>query len=325
MDTLQAYRAFLRVAETASFSRTAEELRLQQSHVSRLVAGLEAQLGVQLLRRTTRSVTVTEEGERFRLRLAAILGALDECETEIRHRKAEPVGLIRVACPTTLGRVVIAPIVHAFLERYPKTRVELLMNNNLVNLAGDGVDIAVRVGRISDSDHPSRMLGHVEQRLVASRAYLDRVGPIVEPLDLADKNCLCFASSGGVQVWRFARDGVIRSVGVQGDFIANDAETLMARCIAGFGLTLLPGWLLASDPAAKRLVRAMPDWAGPAMPLHVLCAHRNHRPLKIQAFQTFLETHLKKHLVAAAPVHGATAGLPAASVQLTSNQATSGP
>lgn len=301
MDMLQAYRAFLRVAETASFSRTAEDLSLQQSHVSRLVSGLEGQLGVQLLRRTTRSVTVTEEGERFRLRLATIMSALDECETEIRHRRAEPVGLIRVACPTTLGRVVIGPIVQDFLDLYPKTRVEMLMSNKLVNLAGDGIDIAVRVGRIPESEHPSRMIGYVDQRLVGSPAYLDRVGGVGDPIDLADKNCLCFSSNGGVQTWTFARGSTRRSVNVQGDFIANDAETLMHRCIAGFGVAVLPGWLLASDAAAGHLVRVMPDWVCPAMPLHLVCAHRNHRPQRIQAFLKFFEIRLKTHLVRTMP------------------------
>ncbi|MCZ0734683.1 LysR family transcriptional regulator [Phreatobacter sp. AB_2022a] len=296
MDTLQAYRAFLRVAETASFSRTAEDMSLQQSQVSRMVAGLEAQLGVQLLRRTTRSVTVTEEGERFRGQLATILSALEECQDEIRNRRVEPVGLIRVACPTTLGRVVVAPIIDDFLARFPQTRIEMIMSNKLANLAADGIDVAIRVGRIPESEHPSRMIGYVDQRLVASSGYVGRHGMVADPAELVDRNCLCFASGGGAQTWTFQRGEARRSVRVKGDFIANDAETLMHRCASGHGVAVLPGWLLKSGDTDD-LVELMPGWRVPSMPLNLVCAHRNHRPLKIRTLLEFLRTQLRPFML----------------------------
>lgn len=295
MDTLQAYRAFLRVAETASFSRTAEELSLQQSQVSRLVAMLEAQLGVQLLRRTTRSVTVTEEGERFRGQLATILSALDECQDEIRHRRVEPVGLIRVACPTTLGRVVVTPIIDDFLSLYPQTRIEMIMSNKLANLAADGIDVAIRAGRIPENEHPARMIGYVDQRLVASRGYLGRHGAVDDPGELANRNCLCFASGGVAQSWSFVRGDARRSVIVKGDFIANDAETLLHRCCGGHGIAVLPGWLL-SDGRSDDIVELMPDWRVPSMPLNLVTAHRNNRPLKIRTFLDHLRERLRPFL-----------------------------
>lgn len=298
MDMLQAYRAFLRVAETASFSRAAEDLRVQQSHVSRLIARLETELGVLLVRRTTRSVTLTEEGERLLRRLATILGALDACEAEIRSRKFEPVGLVRIACPTTLGRVVIGPLIEDFLACYPKARVELLMSNKLVDLAAEGIDIAVRVGRIPRSEYPGRVIGHVEQRLVAAPAYLARHRPIGDPIDLAGHNCLCFAAAGSVQAWGFLRGGTRRQVHVSGDFIADDAETLMRRCAGGHGIAVLPGWLLQGSDRARSLVRVMPDWRCAAMPLNLVCVHRKHRPQKIQAALRFLNERLRPFLVA---------------------------
>lgn len=297
MDMLQAYRAFLRVAETGSFSRAAEEMRQQQSQVSRLVAGLESQLGVQLLRRTTRSVTVTEEGERYRLRLASILHALDECEGELRGRGREPSGLIRVACPTTLGRVLLVPIVSEFLKLYTKVRVELLMNNNLVNLAADGIDVAVRVGRQPVNDHPSRKIGIVEQLVVASPAYLAGVDPITEPEHLLGKNCFCFSTNAGTQSWSFSRGDVARLVNVEGDFIANDADVLMQRCMAGLGVAMLPRWLAWAPVAEGKLQRLIPEWTNHSMALSIVSVNRNYRPKRVSVFLGFLEMHLKPFLV----------------------------
>jgi DNA-binding transcriptional LysR family regulator len=298
MDMLHAYRAFLRVAETGSFSRAAEEMRQQQSQVSRLVAALESQLGVQLLRRTTRSVTITEEGERYRMRLASILQALEDCESEIRSGRREPSGLVRVACPTTLGRVLVVPIVTEFLKLYAKVRVELLMNNSLINLAAEGVDIAVRVGRLPENELPTRRLGTVEQLVVASPAYLASSAPIAEPDELLAHNCMCFATSGGTQSWSFSRGDIGRLVNVRGDLIVNDAEVLMQRCLDGLGIAMLPRWLVWNLIADGRLQRLLPDWQTQAMPLSVVTTHRSYRPQRISVFLAFLEMHLKPFLVA---------------------------
>lgn len=297
MDMLHAYRAFLRVAETGSFSRAAEEMRQQQSQVSRLVAALESQLGVQLLRRTTRSVTITEEGERYRMRLASILQALEDCESEIRTGRREPSGLVRVACPTTLGRVLVAPIVGEFLKLYAKVRVELLMNNNLVSLAADGIDIAVRVGRLPENELPTRRLGTVEQLIVASPAYLASEGPVDEPDQLLLRNCLCFATSGGTQSWSMSRGDVAKLVNVRGDLIVNDAEVLLQRCLDGLGVAMLPRWLVWNLIADGRLERILPEWQTQAMPLSVVTTHRSYRPQRISVFLAFLEMHLKPFLV----------------------------
>ena len=297
MDMLHAYRAFLRVAETGSFSRAAEEMRQQQSQISRLVAALESQLGVQLLRRTTRSVTITEEGERYRMRLASILHALDECESEIRSGRREPSGLVRVACPTTLGRVLLVPIVSEFLKLYGKVRVELLMNNNLVNLAADGIDIAIRVGRLPVNDLPTRRLGIVEQFVVASPALLASIGSVDEPDDLLGKNCFCFATSGGTQSWSFSHGDTAKLVNVQGDFIANDADVLMQRCLDGLGIAMLPRWLVWSLIAEGRLERLLPEWRTQSMPLSIVTSHRSYRPQRISVFLAVLEMHLKPFLI----------------------------
>jgi DNA-binding transcriptional LysR family regulator len=297
MDMLHAYRAFLRVAETGSFSRAAEEMRQQQSQISRMVAALESQLGVQLLRRTTRSVTITEEGERYRMRLASILHALDDCESEIRTGRREPSGLIRVACPTTLGRVLLVPIVNEFLKLYGKVSVELLMNNNLVNLAADGIDIAVRVGRLPENELPTRQIGIVEQFVVASPAYLSSIDAISDPDHLLGRNCFCFATSGGTQTWSFSQGDTAKLVNVRGDFIANDAEVLMQRCLDGLGVAMLPRWLVWSLIAEGRLERLLPNWQTRSMQLSVVTSHRSYRPQRISAFLAFLEMHLKPFLI----------------------------
>lgn len=297
MDMLLAYRAFLRVAETASFSRAAKDLCIQQSRVSRLLGHLETELGVLLVRRTTRSVTLTEEGKRFQFNLATILGALDSCEAEIRSRKFEPAGLIRMSCPTTFGRLVIGPLIQEFLARHPKARVELVLTNTLLDLAGEGIDIAIRIGRIPKSEYPGRVIGHVERSLVATPCYLASHRPVSDPIDLVEHNCLCFSSAGDGQSWCFVRDGARRQVNVSGDFIAGDAETVMRRCAAGFGLAILPGWLLQASDGARGLVRVMTDWRCAAMPLNLISAHRNHRPQKIQVALRFLNERLRPFLI----------------------------
>lgn len=296
MDMLQAYRVFLRVADAGSFSRVAEDTGLQQSQVSRLVAATEARLGVQLFRRTTRAVTITEDGQQLRERLAPILEALEHCEDEIRARRREPSGLIRVAAPSSFGRQVLAPLVQQFLRQHPKVRVELLMSNAVVDLAADGVDIALRIGRLPVNDYPTRRIGVVHQVLVASAEYLAAHGAPQAPAQLAQRNCLCFASGGQAPAWTFHHGEDSVTVAVQGDLVANDADVLLQHCLGGAGIAMLPLWLAQPHLREGRLQRVLPDWEGPALALSVITTRRDFRPQRIAMFLALLETGLAPRL-----------------------------
>ena len=292
MDILQAYRVFMRVAATGNFSRVAEETGIPQSQVSRMVAAVEARLGVQLFRRTTRAVTITEDGELLRERLAPILLELEACEDDLRARRRALSGFIRVASPSSFGRQVLAPVVQQFLQQHPKVRIELLMSNSMIDLASTGVDIALRIGAPPLNEYPSRRIGTVHQVLVAAPEYLQQYGAIESPAQLAQRNCLSFTAAGNALRWTFDRQGESETVAVMGDLIANDADVLLQRCLAGIGVALLPRWLVLPHLQEGRLQALLTDWQVAEMALNVITLRRDFRPQRIAQLIAFLEAKL---------------------------------
>ena len=258
-DRIQELRAFVRAAETGSFSRTARELRLSQPSVSRLVMALEARLGVPLLLRTTRRVSPTEAGQAYLERIRTILADLDDADASAGG--AQMRGTLRVALPVTLGSREIVPRLSDFLDRHPALRVELLMDEKPQDLVQEGVDLALRIGRPADSTFGLRQLATTDRLAIAAPAYLARHGTPMHPAELATHHCILGPGQSGDHAWVFGSPaGSSLSVRVAGRLLVGAAQGVTAAVGAGYGIALASSWMCARELASGEVVPVLGDY-----------------------------------------------------------------
>lgn len=288
MDRIDALRVFRRVAETQSFTRAAAELGLGQPTVSRAVAELEAAFGGQLVRRTTRAVSLTEAGVQFHARALRILEEVEAAEAEVRGLEAALIGLLRVQAPVSYGRAVVAGQLARFAARHAHVRVDLLLSDAMVDLAAEGCDLAIRVGELPDSGLKARRIGLTRRDPHATPAFLARHGPLSHPHDLARVPCLVFTRLRAPRLWRFHRGEETASVEVDGPFRSDSIEALHAAALQGLGAAPAPAWLVADDLAAGRLVRVLEGWETPAAPIHAVWPAGRDLGAKARAFVEFV-------------------------------------
>ncbi len=211
MDLLAALRTFVQITETGSFSAVAREVGATQPAISRQVAQLEQHLGVRLLQRSTRSLTLTEDGRELLTHAHVVLDTVAETEAFIGRRRGSPAGLVRVGCPSVFGRLQIAPRIGLLMERYPDLAIELLVEDDVVDMVQHGLDLSVRVGEIADPSLVARRIGMTSAQTVASTVYLERMGEPRHPRDLAAHECVLFSRAQTPTEWIFeGPEGEIR-------------------------------------------------------------------------------------------------------------------
>lgn len=262
-------RLFLRVADAGSFSRAASDLELGQPTVSRRIQDLEESLGTTLFQRTTRALSLTEAGTRFYKRATDILTEFDEAEAEARGFEHSPVGLLRISCSHSFARRVVAPAAASFLAAWPKIRVDLISDDAITDLVAEGVDIAFRLGELRDSSLMAKKVGEAAQVVWASQEYLDRRGMPKHPSELAEHSAVVFRHARQT-TWELRRGNETFEARVDGPFRASSGETLLEAAAAGVGLFLAPAWLASECTGEVRLVRVLPDWHGPSLPIHAI-------------------------------------------------------
>jgi len=295
MDQITALRVFLCIAEEGSFSGAAQALSLSKSAVSKHVAGLEDRLGARLFNRTTRQVSLTEEGRTYLWRATRILEELEEAAAAVGSMKSEPIGTLRVSSALSFGQRHVAPILPEFLSRYPRLVVDLDFSDRFVDLIDEGFDVAIRVGDLPDSDLVARRLATARILLVASPSYLEEKGWPRRPADLAVHTCLLYRGRGGPRYWGLGGDPETReTVRVDGPLIANNGDALKAAALAGLGIARLPSFLL--DDALERgaLCEVLPDHRPAPIPIHALYVPNRHLAAKVRYFVDFLANHFSR-------------------------------
>ena len=252
--------AFMAVVETRSFTAAARLLHRDASVVSRRVTALEGRLRVRLLERSTRHVAPTEAGLRFNEQVAAASVAMQEAEAEARQTSGGAIGRLRVSLPAAFGRLWIAPLLPAFLDAHPGLSLELDYADRYVDVAAEGVDVAIRLGELSDSRLIAKKLAPHQRMIFAAPSYVAAHGALKAPSDLRDHACLAHSGLAGHPEWRFGRDDHVSTVRIRGPLAANDAQSLLTAALAGTGIVMCSDWLAARDWAAGRLERLLPDW-----------------------------------------------------------------
>lgn len=295
VDRIELFRIFARVVDCASFTRAADTLGLPRSSVSAAVQDLEARLGTRLLNRTTRQVAPTHDGVAFYDRCLRLLADVEEAEMLFRKSTALPSGKLRVDVPGRIGRLIIAPALPAFLDRYPDITIELGLTDRTVNLVEDNIDCALRVGPLRDSGLISRSIGELRLINVASRSYIKRHGRPRSPETLDAHWAVGYASpsTGRVEDWEWMENGELRYRSVRARVTVNSAEGYIACCLAGLGLIQIPAYDVKTYLASGELVEVMRTHPPASMPITLLYPHRRHLSHRLQVFTEWLETVLR--------------------------------
>jgi DNA-binding transcriptional LysR family regulator len=274
------------VVESGNFVRAADALGLTQSGVSRAVARLEARVGVRLLDRTPRAVSLTDEGRRFHAQVAPLLAGLEEAASDAAQSSHAVRGRLRVNVDPWFARLLLAPRLPAFLAAHPQLSLELLVRDTLGDLVSEGIDVAVRFGEPEQSGVIARKL--LETRIIAcaSPAYLARCGRPRHPRDLVRHECLLYLDpvTGRPFPWEFHRAGEVIEVNVTGRLVLNDLATKLTACAAGQGISLTVEFGLGSLLASGELVQVLEDWAEERYPLYAYHPSRHLPPAKVRAF-----------------------------------------
>lgn len=308
MDRFDAMNVFVRVVEAGSLSAAARAIPMSLTSVSRHLSALETQFGMQLLRRTTRHIALTNEGRLFFERAKSILAELDEVGTLLSAGRSEPVGRLRIASPTLLGRTVIAPLLPCFLARHTAVSVELLLIDRAVNLVEEDIHLAIRVGRLPDSALVARKLGDVRMIVCAAPSYIERRGTPSSPDELRQHDCLVFSDQPGPVDWRFKSTGTRHSARVAGRLWANSLDVLAAAAIDGAGILRAPSWQVANDIEHGRLRRILQDYETMPAPVNVLFERARRTSPSVRAFLDYLVESTKTGPLAGMPRSGEAAG-----------------
>jgi DNA-binding transcriptional LysR family regulator len=288
MDRFDAMNVFVRVVEAGSLSAAARAIPMSLTSVSRHLSALETQFGMQLLRRTTRHIALTNEGRLFFERAKSILAELDEVGTLLSMGRSEPAGRLRIAAPTLLGRTVIAPLLPCFLARHAAVAVELLLIDRAVNLVEEDIHLAIRVGRLPDSALVARKLGDVRMIVCAAPSYIERRGTPCSPDELRQHDCLVFSDQPGPVDWRFKSAGIRHSARITGRLWANALDVLTAAAIDGAGIVRTPSWQVAEDIQSGRLRRILQDYETTPAPVNVLFERARRTSPSVRAFLDYL-------------------------------------
>ncbi|WP_395774380.1 LysR family transcriptional regulator [Agrobacterium pusense] len=308
MDKLGTLSIFVQAAEGGSFVAASQRLGLSSSAVGKAIARLEQEMGVRLFHRSTRSMTLTEEGSFFLDTCRRVLSELDRAQAQLSRSYSEPHGLLRVSFPLT--GMLLMPAISAFMKAYPDITLDLDFTDRLVDVIEEGFDAVVRTGEVRDTRLMSRKLGSFRHRIVASPAYLEREGMPLVPEDLPSHRCMHhrFANSGKLEPWPLARSGKDLRFTLPTTTVASTLEPLIHLAENGFGITCLPHFAVAQQIEQGTLVSILEDFTAEAGVFRVLWPTSRYLSPKIRVFVDFMADNLFVPERAAARVNGQKAG-----------------
>ena len=292
MKSFSAIPVFIAVVECGSFSAAGQKLGTSKSAVSKRINQLEHDLGVRLLHRTTRRLSLTEAGEHYYDYARKAFFAACEGEDAITQWQGKPKGMLRVSVPMSFGRLHIAPLVSRFLSEYPDIQLNMTMDDKMVDLVEGGFDIAIRIGDLPDSSLIARRIAPCRSVVCASPEYVERHGRPKTPQDLQQHNCLVYSYFRGGSEWRFSgRNGVVKVL-PKGNYQVNNSAAIREALITGLGIGQMPTFIVGPDLADGKLI---PLLEGYSLPLHAIYAvfpERKHLPAKVRVFLDFVVKHL---------------------------------
>jgi DNA-binding transcriptional LysR family regulator len=296
MDRLLAMEMFVRVVETGSFSKAAKEFSTTQPTVTKHVAAAEARLKVRLLNRNTRGVSLTEAGSLYYEKCKTIVRAVEDADSVVRLRQDQAQGMLRIDTSVAFGRRVMVPLALAFMAKHPQVQVDLSFEDRYTDLVAQGIDVAIRMGKLADSSLGARHLGMNPWVMVASSRYLKKNGTPRRPADLSGHNALIYSSVQGDDVWRFQsprREPL--TVPVSGRLRSNNLSAVLAAARAHLGVAALPWYVAADSIASGHVSEILKGYHLPEQEIHAVYPSPKLVPGKVQAFVAFLQGRFDEH------------------------------
>ncbi len=288
MDQFKQISTFVDVAAKGSLSAAARAEGIAPAMIGRRLDALEERLGVKLLQRTTRKIALTNEGIAFLEDCQKILADLENAELAVSERSARASGHLLISAPAGFGRQHVAPLIPSFLAQHRDVNVTLNLNDRVVDLIGEGIDVAIRIAALSDSSLIGVKLADNKRIVVASPAYLKRHGMPASLDDLARHNCLAISSDGSQRGWTFRQNGKNVTLKVTGNMVCNDGAVLHDWALSGKGLAWRSMWEVGAAIESGELQTVLDEFAAPGNDIYAVFAQRRHLPLRIRAFVDFL-------------------------------------
>lgn len=283
---------FVRVAELGSFSGAAQQLGVARSVVTRQIAGLEAHLGVKLMARSTRRLTLTSAGTAYLEKCRVILNLVEAAEIGVAEERQTPRGNIRISLPLSFGLKRLAPLLLDFSRRYPEVALDMDYSDRRVNLIEEGIDLSIRVTRRLDAGDVARRIGTSRMRVLASPDYLSRHGQPAHPAELAHHVCLGYTNAGAATTWQFVVDGQLESFPIRSRINANNGDVLTEAAAQGLGIACQPDFIAGSFIAAGRVVEILVDYPGPELGIYAMLPSNRHIPHRVRVLMDFLAARL---------------------------------
>jgi DNA-binding transcriptional LysR family regulator len=292
MDRFEAMQTFLAAVEGGSLSAASRVLNTPLPTISRRVSELEAHLGAQLLVRTSRKLILTEAGEAFAATARRLLEELGEAERAASGEYRAPRGELLVTAPIMFGKLHVAPIMHEFLAAYPDVTVRLVLSDQVIDLTEATVDVAVRIGRLPDSDLIARQVGHVRWVFCASEAYLARRGEPATPDALAAHDCIAFEGLQTYRTWPADAGPAEKTITIRPRFSVNTADAVVDAAASGLGIARIMSYQAADAIATRRVTPILRSFSPPPIPVSLIHQPRRSQPLKRRAFLDFVVPRL---------------------------------
>ncbi len=296
MDSFSDVAFFSLLVDQGSMTAAAQQLGISQPAVSKRLSAIEQRLGVRLLQRTTRRISLTPEGETYLTMGSRVLDELEAMERLVSGSQDKPRGLLRVGATLGFGRRFIAPVLSKFTNSFPQVEVQLTLNDRPINIVEQGFDVIICFGDLPDSRLTARLLAHNRRILCAAPSYLERAGMPESPKSLSQHKCLFIREGDETYgTWQFKRGQSVESVKVRGPLTSNDGESVMRWALEGHGIMIRSAWDVSPALRNGNLLEILPEWGLPSADIYVVFATQNHMSAKTRALVDFLLSEFKTH------------------------------
>ncbi|UCP12330.1 MULTISPECIES: LysR family transcriptional regulator [Pseudomonas] len=293
VDKLNAMAIFVRVVERGSFSAVAREMQTSQPTISKVLKALETGLGGKLIARSTRQLSLTDEGQRYYNECRQILAAVDAAEHSFQSGKERIAGHLRIGSSVSFGRLQIAPRLAQFLERHPGIEIDLQLSDQNQDLVSEGLDVTFRIGELNDSGLIARHIGTTHRVTVAAPAYLKKHGRPHTPAELGGHNCLQFNLLNSQNLWVFEKNNRRHEVRIKGNAQSNNSEAIREMVLGGLGIALSPVWLFSEDLKAGRVTAILQDYTAQSLPMHAVSPANRRQSARVKAFVDYMSQALE--------------------------------
>lgn len=285
---------FFHVVETHSFTGAARQLGIARSAISRHISLLEKSIGVRLLNRTTRKLSLTEAGERYYQSCARIVAEVESATRHINQLQDEPQGTLKVAAPISLGSKFVTPLVREFMQCHSALNVELLLDDEVIDMVGEGIDVSIRVGWLEDSKLIARKLGDWPRFLCASPAYIEKHGRPETPAQLSSHEWILFSLLPAPYHWTFTKNKHQEHIQVKGRLKTNNADAIRSSLLAGTGIAAQTSFMVSEDIKAGRLEHLLPDYDCGSVGMYAVYQDRHYQQAKVRLFIDFIDREFKQ-------------------------------